>query len=119
MNFFQKSKFLVWVFFTEIMSEKNHRCFHKNFVTKRSFFDIYERKESFLDQNIEVLTRAKKWTFSKGVCPWILSKNRNFSYGFFLQKLWPKKSFFDILEKKSFLDPKIEVLTRAKKLTFF
>ena len=39
---------------------------------------------------------------------------------FFYGNYGQKKSFFDILEKKkSFLDPKIEVLTRAKKLTFF
>ena len=38
---------------------------------------------------------------------------------FFYRNYGRKKSFFDILEKKSFLDPKIEVLTRAKKLTFF
>ena len=39
---------------------------------------------------------------------------------FFLQKLWPKKIVFRYFgEKRSFLDPKIEVSTRAKKLTFF
>ena len=27
---------------------------------KRSFFDIYERKQSFLDQKIEVLTKGQK-----------------------------------------------------------
>ena len=94
--------------------------YHKNNVTKRSFFDIYKRKESFLDQNSEVLTRAKKWTFSKGVSPWILSKNRNFSYGFFFTEIMAEKIVFRYFgEKRSFLDPKIEVSTRAKKLTFF
>ena len=68
---------------------------------------------------IEVLKRAKKWTFSKGVSPWILSKNRNFSYRFFSLKLCQKTSFFDIYERKhSFLAKNIEVLTRAKKWTF-
>ena len=52
---------------------------------------------------------------SKGVSPWILSKNRTFSYRCFLQKLCQKRSFFDILERKqSFVDQNIEVLTRAK-----
>ena len=79
-----------------------------------------ERKQSFLDQKIEVLRRAKKWTFFKGVSPWILSKNRNFFYRCFSVKLWQKTSFFDIYERKQlFLDQKIEVLTRAKKGTFF
>ena len=54
-------------FFTKIMSEK-------------IVFDILEKKKQlFLDQKIEVLTRAKKWTFFKGVSPWILSKNRTLS----------------------------------------
>ena len=48
MDFVKKSTFVLSLFF------------YKNYVTKRSFFDIYERKESFLDQNIEVLKRAKK-----------------------------------------------------------
>ena len=43
-------------------------------------------------EKIEVLKRAKKETFYKGVSPWILSKNRNFSYGCFLQKLCEKKN---------------------------
>ena len=73
-----------------------------------------------LRPNSAVLTRAKKWTFFKGVSPWFLSKNRTFSYRCFSQKLCHKRSFFNILERKqSFLDRKIEVLTRAKKLTFF
>ena len=63
--------------------------------------------------------RTKKRTFSKGVSPWVLSKNRNFWYGCFSQKLCQKKSFVNILNRKqSFLDQKIEVLTRTKKCTF-
>ena len=66
------------------------------------------------------LKRAKKWTFSKGVSPWILSKNRTFSYRCFLQKLCQKRLFLDILNRKqSFLDQKIEILTRTTKSTFF
>ena len=66
-----------------------------------------------------VKKRAKKWTFSKGVSPWILSKNRTFSYRCFLQKLCQKRLFLDILNRKqSFLDQKIEILTKTKKWTF-
>ena len=52
--------------------------FHSNYVTKKTFLDILNRKQSFQDQKIEVLTRAKKWIFSKGVSSWILSKNQHF-----------------------------------------
>ena len=104
--FFQKSNFCC-------------RCFSQKLFQKRSFFDIVDRNQSFLDQKVEVLTRAKKWTFFKGVCPWILSKNQTSSYRCFLHKLCQKKSLFDILNRKqSFLDQKIEVLKGQKKLTF-
>ena len=97
MDLVKKSNFFLWAFFTEIISE--------NIV-----FDIVERKQSFLDQKIEVLRRAKKWsffkgvspwiwsnnrslkrgktwTFSKGVSPWILSKRQNFSYSLFFTEI--------------------------------
>ena len=54
--FFKKSNFFLLAFFTEIISE--------NIV-----FDIVERKEWFEEEEIEVVKRAKKWTFSKGVSP--------------------------------------------------
>ena len=53
-----------------------------------------DRKQSFLDQKIEVLTRARKWTFFKGVSPWILPKKRTFSYGRVSQKSYQKRLFF-------------------------
>ena len=52
---------------------------------------------------MEVLTRAKKFTFLKGVSPWILSKNGTFSYRRFSQKLCPKRSFLDILNRKTII----------------
>ena len=88
MDFFQKSNFFLWAFFTEIISE--------NIV-----FDIVERKQSFLDQKIEVLRRAKKWTFFKGVSPWIFSKNQTFSYGRFSQKSYQKTSFLILWNEKN------------------
>ena len=59
--------------------------------------------------------------FSKGASALILSQKRTFSYRLFLTKIMSEKIVFDILEKKKqlFLDQKIEVLTRAKKWTFF
>ena len=48
-------------------------CFLRKLCQKRSFFDILDRKQGFKDQNIDVLNRAKKWTFSRRVSQWILS----------------------------------------------
>ena len=61
---------------------------------------MLERKQSILDQKIEVLKRAEKWRFSKAVSPWISSKNRTFSYRHFSQKLGQKTSFLDMLNRK-------------------
>ena len=58
---------------------KNRLFFHKNYVRKDRFRYFGKKKQLFLDQKIEVLTRAKKWIFFKGVSPWILSKNRTLS----------------------------------------
>ena len=49
----------------------------------------------------EVLKRGKKWTFSRGVCPWILSKNRTCSFWRFSQKSYQKRSFFILWKEKN------------------
>ena len=48
----------------------------------------------------------------KGVSPWILSKNRTFSYRCFSQKTYQKRSFFRYSGKKS-------MILRGKKLKFY
>ena len=37
-------------------------------------------------EKIEIFKRVKKWTVSKRVSGWILSKNRNFSYSYFFYR---------------------------------
>ena len=61
---------------------------------KQTVFDILDGKESFLDLKSEVLKKSKKSSFCKRVSPWFLSKNRPFSYMFFLTKKARKKQFF-------------------------
>ena len=91
MDFVQKPNFFLSALFTEILLENN-------------VFYIKERKERFEVKKTVVKKRAKKWTFSKGVVsPWILSKNRIFLYGCFLQKLCQKKWFLIILDRKQTL----------------
>ena len=79
----------------------SYRCFLQKLCLKKSFFDVLDRKQSFYDQKIEFLTGANKWTFFKGVCPWILSKNRTSSYGRFLQKSYQKWSFLILWKEKN------------------
>ena len=106
-----------------ILSENRtfcYRCFLQKLCHKRWFLEILNRKQSFVDYKIEVLTRAKKWTFFEGVSPWILSKNRTFSYLPFSQKSYQERSFLILSkEKNNFKQKKIEVLQRVKKWTFF
>ena len=67
---------------------------------KTSFFDIYERKQLFLDQKIEVLTRAKKVTFFKGVSPWIFFQKSNFFLWAFFTEIISENIVFDTVERK-------------------
>ena len=86
---------------------------------KQTVFEILDRKECFLDQKSEVLQKSRKSTFCKGVSPFFLSKNRPFSYMFFLSKNSQKKTVFDILENKEyFLDLKSEIPQKSKKSIF-
>ena len=107
MRFVQKSNFFISAFFTEIILEK-------------IVFDIVERKEWFLDLKIEVLTKAKKWTFFKGVSSCILSNKSNFFISAFFTEIISEKIVFDIVERKEwFLDQRIEVLRKVKKRDIF
>ena len=83
---------------------KNRPFSYMFFLSKKSqkqtVFDILDTKECFLDLRSEVLTKSRKSTFCKGVSPWFLSKNRPFSYMFFLSKKSQKQTVFDILKNK-------------------
>ena len=87
MDFVEKWNFFLSAFFTEIISEN-------------IFFDIVERKDYFKWKKIEVLKRARKWTFFKGVSRRFCPKKYNFYYLCFSLKLCHKRFFFDIYEKK-------------------
>ena len=39
-------------------------------MQKKTFFDILDRKECFLDLKSEILKKSKKSTFGKVVSPW-------------------------------------------------
>ena len=82
---FPKIELLLSVFFTEIISEK-------------SFVDILDRKQSFLDQKIEVLKRAKKLTFPKGLVHEFCPNIEVLVIGVFYRNL--EKTVFYIVEGK-------------------
>ena len=86
---------------------------------KETFFDILDRKECFLDLKSEVIKNSKKWTFSKGVSAWFLSKNGPYSYKIFFSKKSRKKNFLIFwIENKVFGTPKVKFSQSRKKSTF-
>ena len=64
---------------------------------KRSFWDVLDRKERFLDQKSKVLKKSDELKFSQRVSPCFLSKNRIFLSTVFGGKSSLKRSFFDSL----------------------
>ena len=79
-----------------------------------------ERKQSFLEKKFEVLKRAKKWTFEKGLVHGFCPKIELSVIAVFYRNYVRKDGFSLVLkENNHFLDPKIEGLNRAKKWIFF
>ena len=54
-----------------------------NIGQKNIFYDILERKNAFLASKNKKVKKSKNWDFSKGVNPWLWSKNGQFSNFFF------------------------------------
>ena len=54
-----------------------------NIGQENVFYDILERKNAFLGCKNKKFKKSKNWHFSKGINPWFLSKNGNFTNVFF------------------------------------
>ena len=54
-----------------------------NIGQENVFYDLLERKNAFLGYKNKKLKNWKYWHFSKGVNPWFLCKNGDFSKFFF------------------------------------
>ena len=83
---------------------------------EKTFFDILNRKQCFLDQTTKVLKKSKKSKLCKGDSPWFFPKKSTFfSYVFLLAKKKQKETIFDILGRKEyFLDLKSKLLKTSK-----
>ena len=62
-----------------------------NIVQENIFYDILERRNAFQGYKNKIFKKSKNWYFSKGVNPWLRSKNGHF-YNFFLSQYRPRKS---------------------------
>ena len=72
-----------------------------NIGQENVFYDILERKNSFLGFKNNKFKKSKNWHFSKGLNPWFWSKNGHFSNFFSSGNIGQKNVFYDILERKS------------------
>ena len=68
--------------------------FYRNHIRKDRFWYCEKKRMILSGKNWSFLKRAIKWAFSKGVTPWILSKNRIFYYCCFSQKIISEKIVF-------------------------
>ena len=106
MVFVKKSTFFSYVFFEQK-------------TQKKTFFDILNKKEPFLDLKSQVSKQSKNRDFSNGFSPRFFQKIDLFFIFFLLSKETQEKTFFDILNRKQcFLDKTSEVLKKSKKSTF-
>ena len=64
-------------------------------------YDILERKNAFLSYKNKKFKKSKNWHFSKGVNPWVWSKNGHFSNFFLKGNIWQENVSHDILERKN------------------
>ena len=86
-----------------------------NIHQENVFYDILERKNAFLSFKNKKFKKSKNPHFSKGVNPWVRSKNGRFSKLFFLRNIGHENYFHYILEqKKAFLGYKKKKLKKSK-----
>ena len=72
-----------------------------NIGQENVFYDILERKNTFVGSKNMKSKKSKNWHFSKGVNPWFWSKDGHFSIFFFLGNIGQKNVFYDILDRKN------------------
>ena len=90
-----------------------------NIGQENVFYDILERKNTFLSYKNKNFKKAKNWHFSKRVNPWFWSKNGHFSNFFFLGNIGQENVFYDILERKNaFLRSKNNKFKKSKNWHF-
>ena len=87
-----------------------------NIGQENVFYDILERKNTFLGYKNMKSKKSKNWHFSKGVNPWFWYKSGQFSNFFFGRNIDQENVFYDILERKknAFLGHKNKKFTKSE-----
>ena len=73
--------------------------FLANIGQENVFYDILQRKNSFLGYKNKKFKKSKFLHFSKGVNPWFWSKNGHFFKLFFLANIGEENVCYDILKR--------------------
>ena len=73
--------------------------FFSNIGQEKLFYDIIERKNTFLSYKNKKFKKSKNWHFSEGVNPWFWSKNGHFFNFAFLGIVGQENVFYHILER--------------------
>ena len=93
--------------------------FLDNIGQENVLYDNLERKNAFLGYQNKKFKRSENWHFSKGVNPWLWSKNNHFFNFFFLDNIGQDNVFYDILVRKNaFLGYKNKKFKKSKKWHF-
>ena len=92
-------------------------CFFlANIGQENVFYDILDRKITFLGYKKKNLKSRTIDIIPKGVNQWFRSKNGHFSNFFFLTNIGQENVFYDFLERKKAIKTRS---SKVKKLTFF
>ena len=90
-----------------------------NISQENVFYDILQRKISFLGYKNKKFKKSKKWHFSKEVNPWFLVQKWVFFQLFLLGNINQENVFYDILDRKnSFLGYKNKKFKKSKNWHF-
>ena len=90
-----------------------------NIGLENFFYDILERENAFLGYKNEKFKKSENWYFSKGVNPWIFSKNGLCLELFLSANLGQQNVLCDILERKhAFLAYKNNKFKKSKNWHF-
>ena len=97
-----------WLFSKRVnpwLWSKNGHCSNLFFLGNKGqenvFYDILERKNTFLGHKNMNSKKSKNWHFFKGVNPWFWCQNGHFANFFFLGNKGKKNVFYDILARKN------------------
>ena len=75
--------------------------FSSNIGQENVFYDILDRKNTFLGYKIKKFKKSENWHVCKGVNLRFWSKNGHFCNFFFLGNIGQENVFYDILERKT------------------